>query len=139
MDPEPKPSAKMDDRLARQLSDATAKNEPLQAWFRLHPEHASQPASAPAAAKALAEKIVGRVSKRVGQSAESVNIQPFLGTFTVKAHPVFLKELLHQPEIAVARATDIPEFALIKPVDSKPVTLQHSGARGASKRKHRGS
>lgn len=79
MDPEPKPSAKMDDRLARQLSDATAKNEPLQAWFRLHPEHASQPASAPAAAKALAEKIVGRVSKRVGQSAESVNIQPFLG------------------------------------------------------------
>lgn len=131
-----KPFPKMDSRLAQQLGEADTKGQPVQAWFRLKPGDVSGPASAAETAKALAQEIVGRVSKRVGQSAESVTVQPFLGTFTVMARPLFLRELLHQPEIADARATNIPEFGLIKPVESKPVTVRRArGTRGPVKRR----
>ncbi len=117
-------SNKTNDLLVQQLQAAEAKGGPVQAWFRLRSGDSAQPAASPEQTEKLAHQIVERAKNRVGQSVDALNVQRQLGTFTVLAQPALLKEIMNQPEIDFAGATQVSEFGLIKPVKSQPVKLQ---------------
>ena len=117
-------SGKADSLLMQQLDQPKSSDELVQAWFRLKPDKAADSASAPEQITSLAHSIVQRVTKQTGVDAHSVSVLPNLNSFMVAAHPAFLRELIHQPEIESARSTNVPGFGLIEPVKSEPVKLE---------------
>jgi hypothetical protein len=104
---------KADDRLTKQLTNPETSDSILQAWFQLKQEDLSQ---APQRNAKLVGEIVERVKRKLGDEGASVTVQPNLGTFTVAAKPKFLTEIMHEPEILQARATNV-SLDLIAPVE----------------------
>jgi len=113
---------KTNELLAQQLQAAEAEGQPVQVWFRLKPE-GTQTVPSPERTDALARQIVDRAKSRSGKKVDSLNVQRQLGTFTVLADPVLVKEIMNQPEIDTVGATRVPGLELIRPVRSTPVKL----------------
>lgn len=110
---------KTDPELARQLDDPSADAKPVEAVFRLRPGNSL--VVSPEKTEQLTKRVLQRVTNRVGQSAHALNIFRNLGSFVVAARPVFLRELLSQPEIASAMANQRPTGLLIPPRNKKTV------------------
>jgi hypothetical protein len=122
--------------LAQQLQTAEAEGQPVQAWFRLKAKGVQKAAPSPEQTDALAQKIVDRAKTASGKSVNALTVQPYLGTFTVLAHPALVKEIMSQPEVETGGATHVPGVELIRPVESKPVKLplQHKKRRAKQRR-----
>jgi hypothetical protein len=127
-------SGKTNSLLSQQLDQSKGSDKTLQAWFQLKPE--SDPSSSQDVAS-TANRVIDRVKDQIGKSADSVKLLPNLSSFMVSAHPDFIRELIKQPEISLARSTDVPDFGLIRPVKSEPVRLQRQVQKKRSRKTSR--
>ncbi|MEN3331859.1 MAG: hypothetical protein V7641_1224 [Blastocatellia bacterium] len=127
--------ARADAELVRQLEVASYGDKPVEAVFMLRPDDPSQVAPSPERMEELTHQILERVKQRTGSQENRINIFRNLGSFVVSAPPVFLQELLLQPEIAAAMANQQPQQEVIKPVKQRPVrSSQNQKAGSGSKR-----
>jgi hypothetical protein len=119
----------MDPVLLRLLEAPGNADTLVSAIFRLRPAEASQPALPPRETERQASLLVDRVSREVGEPAERVNVFKSLGSFVVRARPVFLRELLRQPEIEAALANRVDEELMVKPAHTRALAPQRSRRR----------
>ncbi len=99
---------KTDPELLRQLDALAASQEPVQAVFYLRPAGALEKTLPPEQVEETTRAILERVEKRVGATAQDVNVFRNLSSFVVSAGAAFVRELLKQPEIASAMANRQP-------------------------------
>lgn len=102
----PKPRARTEPELKRQLAAAKESGRPVEAVLILRQ---SVPNEEPPAAKrveAVADVVLKRVAEQTGSSAIHVNVLGNLGMLVVAASEPFLQRLLSQPEIESAAANE---------------------------------
>ncbi len=97
-----KRQAKVDPQLLDQLNAAGARNDVVQAVFRLNLSRASL--LKPEVVDGAVQAVLGRVKQEVGEDVEDVNVFRNLGAFVVCAHAPFIRALMKEPEIASATA-----------------------------------
>lgn len=107
--------------LARALARKGTAAGPLGAVCRLRPRKDTDLALGPGETEATARRVLGRVARAVGERPERWNAFRNLGAFAVIASPLFLRELVAQPEIEAAMPNRLPgEELLIRPVKKRP-------------------
>jgi hypothetical protein len=98
--------AKADPELLRQLDDAAASADPVEAVFILRrPEGAMLP---PQEVEQVANQVLGRVEREAGGTATDVHVFRHMGSFVVAGEPSLLRLLLDQPEIEAGIANRQP-------------------------------
>jgi hypothetical protein len=112
------PAPKVDPALVRLLEEPGDAEALLSAVFRLRPDGDELAVPGPET-EAQAAQLVKRVAGRVGEAPERVNVLRNLGAFVVRARPAFLRELLHQPEIASALANTSGEELHVRPLAAR--------------------
>lgn len=113
--------AKTDPELLRQLEEATAGNDAVQAVFTLHPPDTSQKFIAPNQTETIVKRVLRRIQQETGESPQDLNVFKHLGSFVIAAPAAFVSKLLEQDEIASALANHQPGSAFIPPRNKKNV------------------
>lgn len=112
--------AKTDPALNQQLDEATEGGE-IEAIVKLKPDSPGEIVPTAPRTTEITEKLLKRVARTVGKPASRFNVFKNMGSFVVSSDPVFIKELMAQPEVANVMANRQYESAFIEPVKSKPL------------------
>ncbi len=105
-DKEDQPRTRADPELLRQLDEAAAHEEPVEAVFILRRPGGS--ALPPDEVEQVAGQLVRRAEREAGAQVRDVNVFKYMGSFVVAGEPSLLRRLLDQPEIEVALANRQP-------------------------------
>ena len=125
-----KAPVKVDPELERQINAASAEARTVEAVLMLRQSPAQIAANAQGTTE-MVRSILKRVKEKAGTGAKQINIFRNLGMFIVDAEPIFLRELVAQPEIASAMANQQPGEAMTPPV-TKPVTKAPASRKAGS-------
>jgi hypothetical protein len=102
------PERRIDPDLLSQIDAAEAGGgrdpAPVQAVVYLKPPDPAQHTVPPDELPGVVAELLSRVERKVGRSAGRHNTFRNLGSFAVEAPPEFIRELIHQPEVASAVA-----------------------------------
>lgn len=91
---------KVDPELVRQLEEADAGEEPVEAVFTLGGDDG--PAPSPEEVEKVTRQVIDRAQEATGAGVEDVNVFRYLASFVVRAKPRLIRSLLDQPEIGSA-------------------------------------
>lgn len=116
--------AKTDPALNQQLDEATEGRE-IEAIVKLKPDSPGDIVPTAPRTTEITEKLLKRVARTVGKPASRFNVFKNFGSFVVSSDPVFIKELMAQPEVATVMANRQYESAFIEPIKSKPVPSEN--------------
>jgi len=127
--------AKIDPELIRQIGseEIASSTRPVEAVFRLHSDDPSTPVSDPEKTTEMVHEVLNRVKRRTGIEPARVNVFHNLGSFAIAAKPLFLTELMAEPEIASAMANRQPAHAFIEPIRKQPVPISQIGTEGSDR------
>ena len=100
---------KVDPELVRQLEEAEARDEPVEAVFNLRREDETLPS--PEHVSEVTRLVIDRTKEETGLDPEDINVFQSIPSFVVRAKPRFIRFLLDQPEIASAVANRQPTAA----------------------------
>jgi hypothetical protein len=95
-----------DPELLRQLDDAEATKEPVEAVFILRRPSGS--VLAPDEVEQVTTQVLRRVQREAGSQVKDVNVFKNMGSFVVAGEPSLLRRLLDQPEIEAGIANRQP-------------------------------
>jgi hypothetical protein len=103
---EDQPRTRADPELLRQLDEAEASKEPVEAVFILRRPSGS--VLAPDEVEQVANQVLGRVQDETGSQVKDVNVFKNMGSFVVAGESLLLRRLLDQPEIEAGIANRQP-------------------------------
>ena len=103
---EDQPRTRADPELLRQLHEAEASKEPVEAVFVLRRPSGS--VLAPDEVEHVTNQILRRVEREAGSQVRDVNVFKNMGSFVVAGEPSLLRLLLDQPEIETGIANRQP-------------------------------
>jgi hypothetical protein len=101
-----KANEKADPELLRQLEDAEAADEPVEAVFVLGSKDGAPPD--PDRVEELALELVERAQQASGGTVEDMNTFRYMASFIARAKPRLIRQLLEEPEIASGVANRQP-------------------------------
>jgi hypothetical protein len=111
---------KKDPALNQQLAEAT-EGEEIEAIVKLKPDSPGEIVPTAPRTTEITEELLKRVARTVGKPASRFNVFKNFGSFVVSSDPVFIKELMAQPEVATVMANRQYQSAFIEPVELKPL------------------
>lgn len=100
--------AKTDQELLKQIEDAEARQEAVQAVFSLRPPDPGARFVTPEETDELVEALLKRLADETGESPRDYNVFRNLGSFVVDASPGYVRKMMDQAEIASALANRRP-------------------------------
>jgi hypothetical protein len=103
---EDQPRARADPELLRQLAEAAASGEPVEAVFILRRRSGS--VLAPDEVEHVTNQVLRRAQCEAGSHMKDVNVFKNMGSFVVAGEPSLLRLLLEQPEIEAGIANRQP-------------------------------
>lgn len=119
--------AHIDPLLQDQLARASGQHSSVAATFTLR--NRSSDVLSPKETHSVVKKMLDRIAIQTRTKPSVINVFPHIQSFAVSASPMFVKQLLLQPEIDSAMANEQEEQMLIAPVTVREVSVDEAEGR----------